>query len=457
MQRQSVRPVLYGLAAFMVSGCATVQMDAPADTALPPAYDTATASGLTYYLPRRLLTIEVTVEPKKKAELLKSLKAADEKLAKAKEERDAAKSAKEGASKLAAELQKLCGKSCTGGLQAALAEAQKALAVATADDTLKEDAFQSASNAQHQAENIWASALAGNDCTYSTTIKSGDIVADTRRPFRLQPSHNWLRDDTTKFEVNSQGLLSTANVTATDRTGDILAEFAGAISAGGGRGAGKVNFADYQMSSATCNDPAFKMQFDPMYANVAGSPDNINKQLEDRGLPFNVDVAGVAQNPNDAPASGKTGISGILYRTEVPVLVTLSQQKDATRSNGFTPISGAFIPLPQAGPVAMIPMKSSAFVKTVNDVEFSNGMVKSWSADRPSEVMEVVRLPVKILKAIFSIPTDLISFKVDYSTKDASLAEQQALALSYQQKRENLELCIALAGEDLEKLQACLD
>ena len=47
-------------------------------------------------------------------------------------------------------------------------------------------------------------------------------------------------------------------------------------------------------------------------------------------------------------------------------------------------------------------MRSSAFVKTVNDVAFDNGTIVSWHAVRPSEVAEVVRLPVRILKAVVS-------------------------------------------------------
>jgi hypothetical protein len=58
-------------------------------------------------------------------------------------------------------------------------------------------------------------------------------------------------------------------------------------------------------------------------------------------------------------------------------------------------------------------------------------------------VLEVVRLPVKIATAIISVPAQLLSLRVDYSSHAKALADQQAAEIT--------------SAKTLSKLQKCLN
>jgi hypothetical protein len=102
-------------------------------------------------------------------------------------------------------------------------------------------------------------------------------------------------------------------------------------------------------------------------------------------------------------------------------------------------------------------MNSSAFVKTVNDVQFTDGAIVNWTAERPSEFLEIVRLPVKIATAVISVPAQLISLKVDYSTKDKSLIEAQRQQIKALDNWRRLQDCRTAAGADNEAVAACFE
>ncbi len=103
----------------------------------------------------------------------------------------------------------------------------------------------------------------------------------------------------------------------------------------------------------------------------------------------------------------------------------------------------SIVMLPNEAPTAFIPIKSAAFVKTINDVTFENGLIKSWDTDRPSEALEAVRLPVRMIKAFISIPADILQLKIDLSTKDKSLAEMQAAQIKANEALIKLQTCIS--------------
>lgn len=132
---------------------------------------------------------------------------------------------------------------------------------------------------------------------------------------------------------------------------------------------------------------------------------------------------------------------GLFYRTNAPVVLKLLQ----TDGGSNVPIAGALMSLPQAGPVSYIPMHSSAFVKTVDTVQFTDGSLTSWSAERPSEVLEIVRLPVKVLSSVVSVAAQIVSVKVDYSTKTKALLDAQKAQMQADADRAKLLGCLAAA------------
>ncbi|WP_070151614.1 hypothetical protein [Sphingobium phenoxybenzoativorans] len=397
----------------------------------------------------------------------------------------------------------------------------------------------------------------GGEClfTYSAKMELMDAVADPAQPFTADFSHNILRDDDGTLTVTKDGLLSSGKAVATDRTGDIIVELAGALS---GLGIIPVGGESGQLFSMPSQKPAsapdcatrleitkFVYLFDPVNAGQAvgfsqsprspfsaqapetttapdaspppeanateaapaahsaeqsshqeapaqdgsglvfegdapapsvpeaiaeadgdarsritdmaakfdkqnpfpeGTLNALNWELHAAGWPFNVAVqggGGDAGPPRDVAGPGSAG--ALFYRTAAPVLLQLRQCATGPCSEIGQPVDAAIVSLPQAGRISYIPMRSSAFVKTTDDVAFENGMLTSWSASRPSEVMEIVRLPVRVLTSIVSVPAQLISLRFDLSDKQKSLADIQQSQIESRSRLDALRLCLTNA------------
>ena len=428
-----------------LAGCATVKTQ-------QYALDQTNVQGVTYFLPKRNVQFVGVRTPLIKAEV-------DKKIADAEKARDNAATAVVAATaaKSAAELA-LQAPSISDErkreLQDDLAIATYQLAVATRTKTLKEAEIADLRSTLQQVDN--------GACVFSYSIKLETLAVtpDSSARFTANLSHSVLRDDVQKFTVTSDGLLNSANITATDRTGDILVELAGAIASFGGGGV----FDPLQSSGQ--GDPAagapscatvikeFTYQFDPNDPEelTYDNPDGINMRLTSAEWPFKISVprrAGPAAPRASLPYTCRSGtpcdsVDGLLYRTALPLTVIVEQCSGLCSEADANPIpvQAALVSLPQAGPISYIPMRSSAFVQTVDNVVFANGMLTSWEANRPSEALEVVRLPVKILRSVVSVPAELFQLRVNYSNEAANLQDAYARQLQTQQSLVELQTCI---------------
>lgn len=425
-----IKCTAFCLLAVLIHGCATVK-STPLDKNTKP--------GLNYFLPSRTVVFSGTRTPQEKEDIQKKIKAATD-----------AKSAAEIQKKEADEIIKKIDTELTGD---GLSDDRKkklsddkaaATAVKKSDEALIKQ-----KNAEIASLNRVLLQLDSGQCAYSYDIKleTGDVIPDVSHGYVLNVSHNWLRDDAQTLKLTTSGLLTSADVTAIDRSGDILVEAASAISAvqSGGRFISQFRGALADSLSGTCDTSvkSFKYIFDPQTEIPI-----LNTRLSIAEWPFHVDQRSLGSNQNWA-AAPSTAISGIYYRTAVPVVISVSQcnkTKCATDADR-TPIQGSVVMLPQAGPVSFIPLESSAFVKTIDKATFENGMLIGWETNKPSEVLEIVRLPVKILKAVISIPTELIKLKIDYSTEQKNLEDVYAKQLQSEQTLKVMKECVNAANE----------
>lgn len=438
-------------AAMTLAGCATVRSDYN-----PYHTPSAQSAGLTYFLPTRMVKVVGTRAPVDAAALIK---ARDGKVAEGPAARTLAgelKSKRVQAEKEVAEFKPdpadpVGSAQTKAGLDEALklAKIREAIAAKAAEDL-------NAAIARLTVD-IAAAQSATGACVYTVKVELQAAQPDPHQRFVASLQHNPLRDDTATLKVSPAGLLSSANVVAVDRTGDIIVELAGAISALGGAGSGGVRslvvVRPVQCGSLPAQFVHIFDPFDSMTPPAGGREaqfpalDTLNDRLMSNFIPFRVkmDARAVVQVANPRPFSGgasdfKAPAGALFYRSAAPVVLTIEQEVGV---DSWYAVDAAIVMLPQAGPVSYIPMQSSAFVKTVDDVQFTDGMISSWSPDRPSEVVEVVRLPVKVLTAIISVPAQILSLRVDYSTKDKSLAESQLTQIK--------------ASESLRLLKSCLE
>lgn len=474
--------------ALATSGCITATSTvSEKDWAFGVKKSSATAEepssrGVTYFLPTRLVTMSVITKAKDEDKAKDKLKKAETAQAEGKKVKDAKAAELKEAEELLARIKK----------QPASDAQKEAERLADVKVTNAKAADENAGKMLDDLNAAAVLAQAGVDsnkgagCLYDVSVKSGSLVPDTRRMFRLNPSHSWLRDDQGTFKVTTAGLLSSTNVTATDQTGAILVETAGASSIGK---ASILETLETGPTNAECAATLpFTMTFDPLDV-AAGGTARVDRELIGRNLPYLLFLTPLPLSGQQTPSdnwlpSKKTTIPGVAYRVETPMLLNLYRYSLVTPPKQGEPpqaevpvpqelnplatalggkklatidlVEASLISLPQAGPVGFVPMESAAFVKTVSNVEFENGMLKAWEYNRPSEVLEFVRLPVKIAKAVISIPAEIISVKVDYSSKEVALLEKEKLLLEQQLKNQKLVACVAAAGDDAQKAADCL-
>lgn len=457
--------------AVLLSSCATIRST--------PRSANELASGVTYYLPKR--DIKITAERKllKKDDLQKVIATKKTEL----ETVSASIKTLEASIKTANDRLKIASVQASADAVATLKEE---LAIATADLELAKGRKTSVDTEIKTAEaslRILEVAPA-NSCafSYSAAIELLAPVADTRVRLVADAFHSPLRDDDTKLAVNAAGLFSTANVVAADRTGDILVEIASAFSGLGGAGDPLAAF-DGGSQLADPGECAklptkFAYRLDP---SSAAERSAVNGELKVAGFPFRVQVPAMANGYDGAnsiadrqriggSAQDKTypindalrhqGMNGALfYRTALPQTIILRQCTTGTQcapeGADSVPIDATITMLPQIGPVSYIPMRSSAFVKTVDDVVFDNGMLVSWNASRPSEVLEVVRLPVKILKSIVSVPAEIFKLRIDLSDQQKGLAASQQAQMAAQAKLAKIQTCVDAAGANKDAAMTC--
>jgi hypothetical protein len=444
---------ILGLSLALAS-CATVRSD-------PPAKSADVMRGVSYFLPRR--EIKITAERR----ILK-LEDAQKKVAAATKALETATTEDTDAGKALKQQEALLATLAAGTKAWQAAEAARATAAGT--KLLKAAALDKAKAALDLANaELLRITGSGGACvaTYDSKLELLPAVADHDWRFSARFAHNILRDDDGKLGVTADGLLSSSNVVAADRTGDIIVELAGAIAGFGGFGGTPAGLLGAKKSDVApnCDQPVkkFVYQFDPLTFDpdippgVPG-PNHVNALLQKAGFDLEIELrnagqrgpaCGVAGNcGNTAPFTTQGRDGALFYRSAVPVTVILKQ--------GGDPVDAAVAMIPQLGPISYIPMRSSAFVKTVDDVTFSNGAITAWNASRPSEVLEIVRLPIKLLKAVISVPAEIISLKINVSDKEKGLAAAQQAQIAQQEKLVALKACITAAQAAGTSAEACL-
>lgn len=451
----------------LLAACATVKTR-------PVGLNSSNAEGVTYFLPKREILLSATRTPLVKEEIEKTIKKIESEISAAALEIAAQKQLQsEAVNQLANPLL-----SPEGKRKYADQKSFSDFVIPKLEAENKERGIN-----KSRLLNAIAQQVAGTcQFIYDVKLELLAATADTSQRFVANLSHSVLRDDEQKFVVTQGGLLSSADVTATDRAGDILVELAGAVGAfGSGGGVTKLNLSDNAAKPApvACELTIknFRYQFNPKDSH---SVSQANEALKAGNWPFAIEPENTnsQSGPKQAPTAdgvfadkpviaekhesardtqlASAGVDGLVYRTAVPFLLTLWQCNSGSDCQTHvanramlqtiaTPVQAASFLVPQAGPVSYIPLRSSAFVKTVDNVVFSDGVLTSWAANRPSEVFEVVRLPVRILKALISVPAEIIKLRVDYSNQTQTLTDAYAKQLAAEQNLIDLQQCVRIA------------
>jgi hypothetical protein len=111
-------------------------------------------------------------------------------------------------------------------------------------------------------------------------------------------------------------------------------------------------------------------------------------------------------------------VQGLLTRPLKKVMITAN----ANIGQGGKSIVGIYeIALPDTETLVNVPIRRSAFVKKIHTPKFQNGFLTENFINKPSEAEGAISIPVNILKAIFSIPAQLLSFRVFHLREETAL------------------------------------
>lgn len=464
--------LLSAAAATLVSGCTTIVSNPlPTKEASPPgtinfaSQSFRDTKGIIYFLPKRQIKVTASQKPVN-AEAVADAKEA---LTKAKAA-EATATATLGAT--SASLKKE--EAILAAMETPTSKQQDKVTRLKAQQKVEQKAVADATNARVAAENTLAireTSLASGLPEFSVSASLTDPIPDPAKAFQMYFHHSIQRDDEFSIGVNKKGLLTSGKVTAADRTGDILVEIAGSIAGlvGGAPGPVAAGAPATPRQMRACH----KGFGDAIEYNGLFDMDNvaaINTELG-KCFPFSISLTPLASSDAESiyyedksvPNGGNRKIRGLVHRANLPYTLTVNECALTGSTNDYR-CQGAFyakqtsiVMMPNDGPMGVIPFKSSMFVTTVDEVTFEDGIVTGWNRKAPSELLEFVRLPIKIAKEVISIPAELVQLKIDLSSKEAKLDSALQAQIIANETLKSLQTCLATADEDQEAINACLE
>lgn len=266
-----------------------------------------------------------------------------------------------------------------------------------------------------------------------SSLKVLAAVPDEDHVYVAQVKHTVFSSDDVTIETTASGLLSAVTTNADDKLGEIivkLAETAKQVALF--PGADSADNAVRQPLPDTVS-----VTFDP------ADPDDVgraNAALGDYGYSVRID----GQRGSRAPAapSKEEARKGIVVRRAHPYLVEVRGGSDFLLSS--------VVVLPNEGDFVVVPIEAGPFVKTEYTMKFDSGLLTEMRSNRPSEVLGFVSILPDALKAIASIPAELVQLKIDTTKKDQELLEAQKALLeskkALEEARKELEEANANAG-----------
>ena len=260
--------------------------------------------------------------------------------------------------------------------------------------------------------------------------------ADPSQGFLLSPQHTPFRDDEHQVVVARTGLLTSTNTVAADRTADILLEiatFAGAVVEGpvGLEDDGP----DEELDCSSAPSDVIEVVDFVNAASVAA----LNADLQCLGVRMTTEGQywPADTRPTSTPTRGRPqSVDGIVYRTPVEVQVRVERCTNRTApcsdQSGWFPTEVIALSLPQAGPISYVRQDSGFMTRSRYTLAFQDGILTSYDASRPSELLEVARTPMRLVNSLFDGMSRVISLRTGQNNSRAGLSTSELALLNAQ-------------------------
>ncbi|TDW96988.1 hypothetical protein [Dinghuibacter silviterrae] len=263
-----------------------------------------------------------------------------------------------------------------------------------------------------------------------------NIEPDTENTIAVSYVPFIFANDEVDVTTNDLGLLQNVAFTSDDRVTSVVAEIADLPKALLGRGA---EMRDSERIEQVTEPTIYRKEtFKNTFIITAGEMEtgSFKRQwtLRTDGLAFGQDNQLQLVLEASFATGRKNGLkadvyNGLLTRPLVKRTIPIS----VTQVNGPRLLTGNTFNItalvPDVSTVLTVPMKRYFFVKVKSNPAFSNGLLQKMHLEKPSEAEAFISIPVRLLKAIFSIPSELFHFRI------TRLQEQNALETELKKAR----------------------
>lgn len=266
------------------------------------------------------------------------------------------------------------------------------------------------------------------------TINTVD-VPDQSQSYYYRYRRNIFSKDEVKVEFTDNHLLdkissateSRAGVTFT-KVGELAVELA--------------KFGSIPSAAVGEEEVIYKAIFDPMTANsitrvnsdLTGHPEfgSMNLRIYLNPITNSANLSSLTSASTFSPTANSN--DGIKYRTSLPHELTVISLNSATPTSSRVFIR-TLVNLP-GDQIGNIQVRRTAFAKEIKEITFKNGYLKSVSVNNESEAEGFIDIPLDLVKKIISIPSEIVQFKIDTSSKNKELLEMQKQLLEAQKALE---------------------
>lgn len=268
---------------------------------------------------------------------------------------------------------------------------------------------------------------------------SVQVVPDTSTVFGIKHKSSLFSSDDLKISVNSFGLLESINLTEEDRIANIISGVTDApkIILSGQQAAESNNFKTSE------NNPAAGLtvitETKEYMNNFFILTKEIRTNIASRSWIINIDGTANINTTVDASFTLKFNVphcnafsfnksekvlKGVLTRPLLTVIMSIYKDRNSSEPNAEYQIS-----IPDESMLVTVPIIRAGFIKKVYGIKLSNGMLLENAINHPSQIEGFVGIPIKIAKALISIPAQILSLKIENIKRQTTLkTEQQNLS-----------------------------
>ena len=289
----------------------------------------------------------------------------------------------------------------------------------------------------------------------SASVELAAVTPDAENTYRLVYDHDMASHDTIEIKTSPSGLLESISTTTRDKTSELVKE---AIDVAGDAAVFLATQATYRLpqispqiaQAPTANGCSGELDFSATFLmdpvkdmgpasykeiehrlNALSSTQNscFSVKVYDSNLRYAKPLSTKA-TCNSSNSSDSSNYPCIFYRRLGTLFVEVTHA-------GLDELTGlVMIEVPQAGPIGAVEIGRRAFVENIAEVEFENGMLKRIKYDDPSQTMAIASAPFDFLRAIFSIPAEIVNTKSSIINSQASRLTAQAALIDAQVKLE---------------------